>query len=110
MARKKADLLQGTLDLLILKVLADEPLHGWGVSRRLRRISDGVVEVSQGSLYPALFRLRDRGLVKSRWEVSEDGRSVKIYELTRSGRKVLREEEAAWRRFSGAVEQILEKA
>ncbi len=68
------------------------------------------MEVSQGSLYPALFRLRDRGLVKSRWELSEDGRSVKVYDLTRAGRKVLAEEKAAWRRFSGAVEQILERA
>lgn len=110
MARKKADLLQGTLDLLILKVLLREPLHGWGVSKRIRQISDGVLEVNQGSLYPALFRLRDRGLIQSDWEISEGGRSVKIYELTAAGRKVLAEEEQSWRRFSGAVEQVLERA
>jgi len=109
-ARKKADLLQGTLDLLILKVLMNEPLHGWGVSRRLRQISDGVVEVNQGSLYPALARLRDRGLIRARWEISDDGRSVKVYTLTGAGKKVLEEEEEAWRRFSGAVDQVLDRA
>lgn len=110
MGRKKADLLQGTLDLLILKVLLREPLHGWGVSKRIRQISDGVLEVNQGSLYPALFRLRDRGLIRSDWDISEEGRSVKVYELTRAGRKVLSLEEEAWRRFSGAVEQVLDRA
>ena len=110
MARKKSDLLQGTLDLLTLKVLLREPLHGWGVSKRIRQISDGVLEVNQGSLYPTLHRLRDRGLIRSSWEISEDGRNVKVYELTEAGRKVLAEEEAGWRRFSGAVEQILDKA
>jgi transcriptional regulator len=108
--RKKADLLQGTLDLLILKVLLREPLHGWGVSKRIRQISGEVLEVNQGSLYPALFRLRDRGLIRSEWSTPEGGRPVKVYELTRAGRKVLAEEEQAWRRFSAAVEEILENA
>jgi transcriptional regulator len=108
--KKKADLLQGTLDLLILRVLGREPLHGWAVSRRIRHISEGVLEVNQGSLYPALHRLRDRGLVRSAWEISEDERNVKVYELTQAGRKVLEEEEAGWRRFSAAVEQILDNA
>lgn len=110
MARKKADLLQGTLDLLILKVLQGEPLYGWGISRRIRQVSDGVLEVNQGSLYPALHRLRDRGLIQSQWQISEDDRSVKVYELTQAGMKVLAEEEAGWRRFSVAVEQILDSA
>jgi len=108
--KKKADLLQGTLDLLILRVLGREPLHGWAVSRRIRQISEGALEVNQGSLYPALHRLRDRGLVRSAWEISEDERNVKVYELTEAGRKVLEEEEAGWRRFSAAVEQILDNA
>jgi len=108
--KKKADLLQGTLDLLILRVLGREPLHGWAVSRRIRQISEGALEVNQGSLYPALHRLRDRGLVRSAWEISEDERNVKVYELTQAGRKVLEEEEAGWRRFSAAVEQILDNA
>jgi transcriptional regulator len=105
--RKKADLLQGTLDLLILKTLALEPLHGWGISKRIRQMSDGILEVGQGSLYPALYRLRDRGLIASRWEISEEERRVKIYELTPAGRKALAEEEAGFRLFIGAVEQIL---
>lgn len=110
MARKKADLLQGTLDLLVLKVLFRGRLHGWAISKRIRQISDGVLDVNQGSLYPALHRLRDRGLVRSGWEISDDGRNVKIYELTQDGRRVLEEEVEVWRRFSGAVEQVLERA
>ena len=110
MARRRADLLQGTVDLLILKVLLREPLHGWAVSKRIRQISDGVLEVNQGSLYPALHRLRDRGVIRSSWEISEDGRNVKVYDLTDVGREVLAEEEKGWRRFSDAVEQVLDKA
>lgn len=110
MARKKADLLQGTLDLLILKVLLREPSYGWGISKRIRQISEGVLEVNQGSLYPALHRLRDRGLIQSKWEISEDERNVKVYDLTDAGREILAEEEAGWRRFSVAVEQILDDA
>jgi transcriptional regulator len=109
-ARRKTDLLQGTVDLLILKVLHKEPLHGWAISRRIRQISDGALEVNQGSLYPALHRLRDRGVVESAWEVSDDGRNVKVYRLTRVGKSVLSEEEAGWRRFSDAIEQVLEQA
>ncbi len=107
MSRKKADLLQGTLDLLILKTLALEPMHGWGVSKRIRQMSGGVLEVNQGSLYPALYRLRDRGLIKSKWESSEDDRRVKTYELTRAGRAALREEQESFQLFVGAVERIL---
>ena len=107
MTRKKADLLQGTLDLLILKTLALEPLHGWGVSKRLQQMSGGVLEVGQGSLYPALYRLRDRGLIKSKWAISEDDRRVKVYELTKAGHKAFASESENFRLFVGAVEEVL---
>ncbi len=107
MSHRKADLLQGTLDLLILKTLALGPLHGWGISKRIRQMSEGVLEVNQGSLYPALYRLRDRGLVRSRSEISDEDRPVKAYALTPAGRKVLDEEQEGFRLFVGAVEQIL---
>lgn len=103
----KADLLQGTLDLLILKTLDLEPLHGWAVSKRIQLLSRGVLEVNQGSLYPALYRLRDRGLVESEYGESEEGRRVKVYRLTRKGRAALEREREGWRLFSGAVNEIL---
>ena len=106
--RKKADLLQGTLDLLVLKTLDLEPLHGWAISKRIRQMSSGVLDVGQGSLYPALYRLRDRGLIRSRWEITEDDQRVKVYELTRAGEEALGLERESFRRFVGAVEQILE--
>jgi transcriptional regulator len=101
------DLLQGSLDLLILAVLAEAELHGWGVSRRIRELSGEVLAVNQGSLYPALYRLEDRGLLRSRWGVSPEGRRAKLYRLTASGTGALRSERANWRLFTGAVEQIL---
>ncbi len=107
MRKTRADLLQGTLDLLILKTLALEPLHGWGVSKRIRQMSKGVVEVNQGSLYPALYRLRDRGLIDSEWGSSDEGRRIKIYRMTKKGRSALEEERQSWRLFAGAVEEIL---
>lgn len=103
----KTDLLQGTLDLLILKTLDLEPLHGWAVSKRIQLLSRGVLEVNQGSLYPALYRLRDRGLVESEYGESEEGRRVKVYRLTRKGRAALEREREGWRLFSGAVDEIL---
>ena len=108
MAQKKTDLLQGSLDLLILKVLSDGRLHGWGISKRIRQVSSGVLEVNQGSLYPALYRLEDQGLIEAEWGLSEEGRRAKFYRLTRSGRARLAEEREGWRRFSAAVEAILE--
>ncbi len=108
MGKKKADLLQGTLDLLILKTLTLEPMHGWGISRRIRQLSDGVLEVGQGSLYPALYRLKDRGFVKTKWAISDEDRRVKVYHLTRSGRQALKAEADGFRLFVGAVVQILE--
>lgn len=103
----RSDLLQGSLDLLILRVLEMEPLHGWAVSKRIQLLSKDVLEVNQGSLYPALYRLRDRGLIESEWETSDEGRRIKVYRLTTKGRKALVKERQSWRRFSGAVEAIL---
>jgi transcriptional regulator len=104
----KADLLQGSLDLLILKSLILGPLHGWGISKRLRQLSVDVLAVNQGSLYPALYRLEDRGWVDAEWGVSPEGRRVKVYTLTTAGRKQFRAEQEQWRIFSGAVARVLE--
>jgi PadR family transcriptional regulator PadR len=103
----RADLLQGTLDLLILKAILPSPLHGWGISKRIRELSYDVLQVNQGSLYPALYRLEDRGLVRSSWGVSPEGRRAKFYTLTAAGKKKFAEEKANWRLFTTAVEQIL---
>ena len=103
----KADLLQGTLDLLILKTLTLEPLHGWGISKRIQQMSKNVLEVNQGSLYPALYRLEDRGLIKAAWGISPEGRRAKFYTLTAAGRKAAGEEEAAWQLFKTAVNHVL---
>jgi PadR family transcriptional regulator PadR len=108
MTKPKSDLLQGTLDLLILKTLALEPMHGWGITQRIQQISDGALVVNQGSLYPALLRLEQRGWIDSEWGVSENNRQAKYYKLTRAGRKQLAEETENWRRLSIAIEQILQ--
>ena len=107
MARKRADLLQGTLDLLILKTLQGEPLHGWGISKRIRQTSNDVLQVNQGSLYPALYRLEDRGWIEAEWGVSPEGRRAKFYELTAAGRKQLAEEREQWQLFSTAMQAVL---
>ena len=103
----RADLLQGTLDLLVLKSLLLAPLHGWGISKRIRQLSSDVLQVNQGSLYPALYRMEDRGLVRSEWRLSEEGRRAKFYQLTAAGRKRVTQEQHEWRRFAAAVEQVL---
>ena len=103
----RADLLQGTLDLLVLKTLTLGPLHGWGISKRLRALSHDAFEVNQGSLYPALYRLEDRGLVAAEWGVSPEGRRAKFYRLTAAGRRGLVEERASWRQFAAALELVL---
>jgi PadR family transcriptional regulator PadR len=103
----RSDLLQGTLDLLILKSLALGPLHGWGVSKRLRQLSTDVLQVGQGSLYPALYRLEDRGWIVSEAGTSPEGRPVRFYSLTPAGRKQLAAEQSRWRLFAGAVNQVL---
>ncbi len=103
----RADLLQGTLDLLILRSLSVAPLHGWGISKRIRQLSDDVLQVNQGSLYPALYRMEDRGLVTAEWKLSDEGRRAKFYRLTAAGRKRVGAEQDEWRRFVAAVEQVL---
>jgi transcriptional regulator len=104
----KADLLQGTLDLLILKTLVLGPLHGWAISKRIRQASDDVLEVGQGSLYPALYRLEGRGWIRAEWGTSPEGRRAKFYRLTPEGRRQFAKERANWRLFSGAVDQVLQ--
>lgn len=102
------DLLQGTLDLLILKTLALETMHGWGISQRIRQVSREVLQVQQGSLYPALHRLEQQGWIDSEWGASENNRRAKYYSLTRTGRKQLEREEANWQRLSAAVQLVLQ--
>jgi PadR family transcriptional regulator, regulatory protein PadR len=104
----KADLLQGTLDLLILKTLALEPMHGWGISQRIQQMSQDVLQVQQGSLYPALHRLEQRGWIDAEWGDSDNNRKAKFYRLTRAGRKQLEVETSNWVRLSAAVRQIVE--
>jgi transcriptional regulator len=102
-----ADLVQGTLDLLILKALLQGALHGWGISKRISDMSSAVLRVNQGSLYPALYRLEDRGWIEGEWGISQEGRRAKLYRLTRAGRRQFETEQAGWRLFAGAVEQVL---
>ena len=107
---KPTDLLQGTLDLLILKTLSREPLHGWAVAKRMLELSDDVLAVQQGSLYPALHRLEQQGWIKAEWKDSKLGREAKFYELTREGRQQLERELDSWKRLSSAVGLLLKKA
>jgi PadR family transcriptional regulator PadR len=104
---EKTDLLQGTLDLLILKVVALGPVHGYGISQRIRQISDSVLQVQQGSLYPALHRLEKRGWLAADWGESDNGRQAKFYRLSAKGRKQLASEQETWNRLSNAVALIL---
>jgi PadR family transcriptional regulator, regulatory protein PadR len=104
----KSDLLQGTLDLLILKTLALESMHGWGIAQRIEQISRGVLTINQGSLYPALYRLEQQGWIKAEWGNSENNRRAKYYQLTKTGRKQLAEETENWERLAGAIAQILQ--
>ncbi len=105
--RSQSDALRGSLDLLVLKTLSLAPLHGWGISQRVQQISDGVLEVNQGSLYPALQRLEKDGLITSDWGRTENNRRARYYELTRAGRKALGEELESWRRFAEGLEAVL---
>jgi PadR family transcriptional regulator, regulatory protein PadR len=107
MPTDKSDLLQGTLDMLILKALQLEPMHGFGISVRIRQISQEVLRVEQGSLYPALYRLEEQGWITSEWGVSENNRKAKFYSLTSTGRKQLKSETANWARLSTAINQVL---
>lgn len=110
MTRAKADLLQGTLDLLILKALQQDPMHGFGISLRIRQLSKEMLTVEQGSLYPALYRLEDQGWIKSQWGVSENNRKAKFYSLTPTGRRQLQAEEQSWARLSTAINFVLGNA
>jgi len=110
MAREKTDLLQGTLDMLILKALQLEPMHGFGISIRIRQISDEVLQVEQGSLYPALYRLEEQGWIKAEWGVSDNNRKAKFYSLTAAGRKQLTAETANWERLATAINLVLKGA
>ena len=102
-----SDLLQGTLDLLILKILALEPLNGWAVSQRLKQVSGEILQVSDGSLYPALHKLEQGGWVTAEWKASENNRRAKFYSLTRLGRKELKKEAANWERLSSAISHVV---
>jgi len=104
---KPKDLLQGTLDLLILKILLLQPLNGWAINERLRQISSDMLQVSDGSLYPALHKLEQQGWIAAEWRPSQNNRRAKFYSLTRLGRKQLASEEAAWNRLSSAVASVL---
>ena len=106
MTKSKADLLQGTLDMLILKALSLGPLHGYGVIQRIHQMSEEMLTIEQGSLYPALYRIEQRGWVSSKWEVNETGRRAKFYALTRVGRRQLELEEASWDRLVLAVTKM----
>jgi transcriptional regulator len=103
----KSDLLQGTLDLLILKTLAAGAMHGWGISLRIQAVSEDVLQVNQGSLYPALHRLEQQGLIASTWGASDNNRQAKFYDLTRAGRRQLTEETKHWERLAQAVARVL---
>ncbi len=104
---QKSDLLQGTLDLLILKTLAGGPMHGWGISLRIQQVSHEVLQINQGSLYPALHRLEQQGFIAAEWGNSENNRLAKFYELTKAGKKQLTEKTGNWERLSAAVQRVL---
>ncbi|MFL5404313.1 MAG: PadR family transcriptional regulator [Myxococcales bacterium] len=103
----KDDLLQGTLDLLVLKALSITPMHGWGVAQRLQLISREVLQVNQGSLYPALHRLERKGFIDSEWRASENNRRARYYRITTKGSRALEDETESWERFAGAVQRVL---
>jgi transcriptional regulator len=105
--KSKLDLLQGTLDLLILKTLAPGPMHGWGISQRIQQTSDEVLRVNQGSLYPALHRLEAAGWIEAEWGASENNRQAKFYRLTKTGARQLRDETEQWQLMAGAVARVL---
>jgi PadR family transcriptional regulator PadR len=105
-----AELLQGTLDMLILKVAALEPIHGYAIVQRIQEISRGALQVRQGSLYPALYRLENRGWLKSEWKITEGGREAKFYSLTKTGKQQLKEETAEWKRLCEAISLVLKTA
>lgn len=104
------ELLQGTLDLLVLKTLALEPMHGWGIAQRIQQVSKEVLQVGQGSLYPSLHRLEQRGWIESEWSTSDNNRRARFYSLTRAGRKQLEKELGEWERLSAAIALVLQQS
>lgn len=107
---KPSDLVQGTLDFLILKTLSPNPMHGWAIAKRIQQLSSEVLQVQQGSLYPALHRLEQQGWIRGKWAESETGRKVKFYSLTAAGRKQLETETANWNRLSTAINLVINEA
>ena len=107
MAGSSSDVLQGTLDLLVLKALSLAPMHGWGISQRIQQLSRDALKIGQGSLYPALYRLEKKGFVKSDWQTTENNREAKYYRLSAAGQRALEAEMNDWRRFVGAVDLVL---
>jgi PadR family transcriptional regulator, regulatory protein PadR len=107
---KPTDLVQGTVDLLIMKTIALEPLHGWAIAHRIRQLSDDILQLQQGSLYPALQRLERQGWITADWGASENNRRARFYRLTKAGKKKLESEEAAWQRLSSGIGLVLRKA
>ena len=105
----RTDLLQGTLDVLVLKTLLAAPMHGWGISQRIQQLSEDVLQVNQGSLYPALHRLERQDWIEAEWGVSENGREARFYRLTRAGQRQLQAETANWARMSAAIQRILQE-
>jgi PadR family transcriptional regulator PadR len=104
---KPSDLVQGTLDLLLLKIVALEPLHAWAISQRLKQLSGEILQVSDGSLYPALHKLEQDGWIKAEWKMTENGRRARFYSLTRPGRQALARETANWERLAGAISKVV---
>jgi transcriptional regulator len=108
MAREKGDVLQGTLDMLVLKALQLEPMHGWGITERIEQWSESVLQLGQGTLYPALYRLEGQGLIRSDWRLTANNRRARYYALTAAGRRHLTDELAHWRRMARAINLVLE--
>jgi transcriptional regulator len=110
MAKARTDLMQGTLELLILKTLSRDSMHGYGIAQRIHEAADDLLKIEDGSLYPALYRMEERGWISSEWDVSENNRRAKFYKLTKAGRKQLEAESANWNRISQAISRILQTA
>jgi PadR family transcriptional regulator, regulatory protein PadR len=108
LAKDKSDVLQGTLDMLVLRRLQLEPMHGWGITERIEQWSESVLQLGQGTLYPALYRLERQGLIRSEWRVTANNRRARYYSLTAQGRRYLNQEFAEWRRMSRAINLVLE--
>ena len=110
MVKARTDLMQGTLELLILKTLSRDSMHGYGIAQRIHEAADDLLKIEDGSLYPALYRMEERGWISSEWDVSENNRRAKFYKLTKAGRKQLEAESANWNRISQAISRILQTA